>query len=87
MGFEGSACNNSTNLVILIPILCLKKPEQALEEALSQPMLSFVLQRAFYVVDMAQVHARKGEVESACNHAKQIISYSRYQCLNTATNY
>ncbi len=35
------------------------------------------VQRAFYTVDMAQLHARKGEVESACDHSRQIIPKSR----------
>jgi tetratricopeptide (TPR) repeat protein len=46
--------------------------KQALEEALSQPNVS-VLRRAFLVVDMGQIHARKGDVESACGYARQII--------------
>jgi hypothetical protein len=51
----------------------LKEAKWAIEEALSQPN-SAPLQRAFYVGDMAQLHARKGEVESACDRVRQIIS-------------
>jgi hypothetical protein len=58
--------------VILKRILCYKEARQAIEEALSQSN-SAPLQRAFYVGDMAQLHARKGEVENACDHARQII--------------
>jgi hypothetical protein len=32
------------------------------------------LKRAFNAADLAQVHARKGEVESACDYVKQIIA-------------
>jgi hypothetical protein len=53
----------------------LEEAEQALEEALSQ-LSAVSLQRAFYVVDMAQLEARKGEVESACDHARQIITFA-----------
>ena len=51
----------------------LEAARQALEEALSQPNV-VVIQKAFRVADMAQIHARKGEVESACDCAKQIIT-------------
>jgi hypothetical protein len=51
----------------------LKEAKWAIEEALSQPNIA-PLQRAFYVGDMAQLHARKGEVESACDRVRQIIS-------------
>jgi tetratricopeptide (TPR) repeat protein len=50
----------------------LEESEQVLQEALSQPNVS-VLRRTFYVVDMAHVHARRGNVEAACDYAMQII--------------
>jgi transcriptional regulator with XRE-family HTH domain len=50
----------------------LAEAKQALEVALAQPNIA-PLQRAFYVTNMAHVRAREGEVESACDHAKQII--------------
>jgi DNA-binding XRE family transcriptional regulator len=50
----------------------LEESRQALQEASSQQNVS-VRQRAFLIVDMAQVHAREGEVEAACNSAKQIL--------------
>jgi tetratricopeptide (TPR) repeat protein len=51
----------------------LEEAMQALKDALSQPNV-LALRQAFHVVDMAQVHARKGEVEPACDCAKQIIT-------------
>ena len=63
----------------------LEEAEQAMQEVLSQ-LGAASLQRAFYVVDMAQLCARKGDVESACNHAKQIIT-SQLQVPQYGTNY
>jgi tetratricopeptide (TPR) repeat protein/transcriptional regulator with XRE-family HTH domain len=51
----------------------LEEARQVLKEALSLPNV-VALQRAFCIVDMAQIHAREGEVESACEYVKQIIS-------------
>jgi transcriptional regulator with XRE-family HTH domain len=50
----------------------LKEAKQVLQEALSQ-LNVVVLERAFLVVDLAQLHAREGQVESTCGYAKQII--------------
>jgi hypothetical protein len=51
----------------------LEDAREALEAVLSQPHTG-VLRRAFCVADMAQLHARKGEIGSACDYAKQIMS-------------
>jgi tetratricopeptide (TPR) repeat protein len=50
----------------------LEEARQALQTALSQQNVS-PLKRAVTVADMAQIHARKGEVETACNYIKQVV--------------
>jgi hypothetical protein len=50
----------------------LEDARQSIEEALSQPN-AVSLQRIFYVADMAQLQAREGDVESACNSASEVI--------------
>lgn len=50
----------------------LEEARQAIAESLSQPNV-VPLSRAFNVVDMAQIYARKGEVEFACDYARQMI--------------
>jgi DNA-binding SARP family transcriptional activator len=50
----------------------LEEAEQALQKALSQ-LGAVSLQRAFYTVDMAQLQARKGEVEAACKAAREVV--------------
>src|SRR5262249_29429557 len=51
----------------------LEEARLALEEVLSQPNIG-VLRRAFCMADMAQVYARAGKIESACDSAKQVMS-------------
>lgn len=53
----------------------LEDARQAIKEGLSQ-LGTVSLQRTFYVADMAQLDARTGEVESACNHARQTIPFA-----------
>jgi len=54
----------------------LEDARQALKEASAQMNVDR-RQRACLMVDMAQVYAREGEVESACNSARQIIDMAR----------
>jgi tetratricopeptide (TPR) repeat protein len=51
----------------------LEEARQALETVLSQPNTG-VLRRAFCIADLAQVYAREGRVESACDSARQIMN-------------